>query len=230
MCTVSWWRRDGHLSLRFNRDEQKGRPVAEPPAKQNGLLYPKDPQGGGTWICVDSRGTIHCLLNYYDADDPIIPQEPRTRGELPLLSAQNPSPLQAWLNPGRYPPFHLLRIPLRGPIEHMCWDSHQCFSGPPHAEITHWTTSGWNASEVVRFRAELFHRMMTEKECSEKAFDDFHRYQDPSRTGFGPRMSRANARTVSISEIKVDPKKIFFQYTPVDDEGMLPTHETTLSI
>ena len=130
MCTLSWWRRDGRLSVRFNRDEQKGRPTALLPRERmtgtHPVLSPEDPLGGGTWICVDTRGTVHCLLNNYEATAVFPLREPvRSRGELPLLSAASPdlplTDLLPTLLLRHYQPFHLLRIPLHGETEHACW-------------------------------------------------------------------------------------------------------------
>lgn len=212
MCTVSWWRRDGRLSLRFNRDEQRGRAEADPPGDHDGLLYPRDPLGGGTWLCLDAGGTVHCLLNYYDAQHPHIPDHPRSRGLLPLASARNPGPIGEWLDPTPYPPFHLLRVPRVGPIEHVCWDSRQMFAGPAHADVTHWTTSGWNSQWVVKARGALFQEMLSRDGLAESTLQAFHHAQHPEQPGLWPLMSRSDARTVSLSEIQSDETRRDFSY------------------
>lgn len=227
MCTVSWWRRNGSLSLRFNRDEQKTRAPAEPPARKHGLLYPTDPQSGGTWICVDPCGTVHCLLNYYDAQDMLLPKHPRSRGELPLLSAGSSAPFRKWLDPCPYPPFHLLRIPQVAHISHITWDGRQLSDGPEHPDLCHWSTSGWNAADVVPSRNQLFTELIKTDGLSEQTLHRFHYSAHPRNSGFWPLMNRENAQTVSISEIKVDEHRIFFSYQQRTGNTLLPPHEST---
>ena len=86
MCTLTWQRDpDGALTVHFNRDERKTRPVAEPPAffEENGVrfLSPRDPQGGGTWMLANEFGLVVCLLNRWQQEKrPTDP--PRSRGRL----------------------------------------------------------------------------------------------------------------------------------------------------
>ncbi len=228
MCTLSWWRRDGRCSVRFNRDERIGRPEAEAPRLRTegslSLLSPRDPEGGGTWICVDATGTTHCLLNYYDAETAPPPKAPvASRGRLPLLAAAAPGGSLADRFPTRdldhYPPFHLLRIPRIAPIEHLCWDGRDAFSGPDHPDLGQWTTSGWNPAEVVAFRARLFRELLAPQGPSEEVLDRFHRHRSTEQTAFGPWMSRSDARTRSLSTLRIGDGNIDFAYTPLSSEN-----------
>lgn len=69
MCTVSWLLANDGYQVFFNRDEQKGRALAQPPKYFNDLgikyLMPVDPVGGGSWIAMNQAGLSLCLLNYY---------------------------------------------------------------------------------------------------------------------------------------------------------------------
>lgn len=224
MCTLSWWRRDGALSLRFNRDEQRQRMAAEAPALREGLIWPRDPQGGGTWICVDAAGTVHCLLNDYMSEPPAgVPL--RSRGELPLRAAGNSDTITEWLCPEVYAPFHLFRIPRVGEIRHVHWDGRRLTEGPAHPEMTLWSSSGWHPRPVVKSREDLFVRLRAERGISEDMLHAFHCFKDPERPAYGPWMTRADAKTVSISEIKVDDQGILFSYVELSDDRMLPPYE-----
>lgn len=76
MCTVSWLEGLGLVELFTNRDEQRSRASAEPPfewcaADGTRFLAPRDPAGGGTWVAVNEHGLVLCLVNHYQAADPV---------------------------------------------------------------------------------------------------------------------------------------------------------------
>ncbi len=67
MCTVTYYPTATGCIMTSNRDEIISRPAAEHPAisslgdKQ--LLYPRDPQAGGTWFVADNSGNVAILFN-----------------------------------------------------------------------------------------------------------------------------------------------------------------------
>ncbi|MTI31719.1 NRDE family protein [Xanthovirga aplysinae] len=68
MCTVTFLpKADNDFILTSNRDESIMRPPALSPKiyewKGQKLLFPKDPQGKGSWIAASSQGRVACLLN-----------------------------------------------------------------------------------------------------------------------------------------------------------------------
>jgi hypothetical protein len=67
MCTVTFIPAGNHFFFTSSRDEQAGRPPALFPEiyEINGyqILFPKDPQGGGSWIAVNENGHAGVLLN-----------------------------------------------------------------------------------------------------------------------------------------------------------------------
>lgn len=67
MCTVSYIYSNGTSIITSNRDEKVVRPSALPPQeyewKDKKIVYPKDPQAGGTWYVVSKDGTLIVLLN-----------------------------------------------------------------------------------------------------------------------------------------------------------------------
>ena len=67
MCTVTFIPAGNHFFFTSSRDEQSGRPLALFPEiyEINGcrVLFPKDPQGGGSWIAVNETGHAGVLLN-----------------------------------------------------------------------------------------------------------------------------------------------------------------------
>lgn len=68
MCTLSYLpKNEGGFILTSNRDESVLREPALPPTiynrKEIRVLYPKDPQGGGTWLATSATRFTLCLLN-----------------------------------------------------------------------------------------------------------------------------------------------------------------------
>ncbi|HKX45758.1 MAG TPA: NRDE family protein, partial [Planctomycetota bacterium] len=76
MCTVTWIRRVDGFELFCNRDERRTRPAALLPEARrgpSGIEYaaPIDAEAGGTWVAVNERGLALCLLNHYQAAEPL---------------------------------------------------------------------------------------------------------------------------------------------------------------
>ena len=67
MCTVSYISRKNGCFITSNRDEHISRPVAIGPHENvlNSIkvLFPKDPQAGGTWFAMNEFGAVAVLLN-----------------------------------------------------------------------------------------------------------------------------------------------------------------------
>lgn len=68
MCTLTFFPRgEQGFILTSNRDEIFSREPSELPTVHDiqgkKLLFPRDPQGGGTWIAASEDGRVACLLN-----------------------------------------------------------------------------------------------------------------------------------------------------------------------
>jgi len=68
MCTLSFVPKADGFLLGMNRDEQRSRAIASPPAVQRcgdlPALYPSEP-AGGTWIGINGVGLCAALINWY---------------------------------------------------------------------------------------------------------------------------------------------------------------------
>ena len=67
MCTVSFISNKGTYFITSNRDEHVSRPASYRPKGDTvagtRMIYPKDPQGGGTWFAINEFGSTGVLLN-----------------------------------------------------------------------------------------------------------------------------------------------------------------------
>ncbi len=96
MCTLTLSLQDQRTIVTSNRDVHRDRPRAHAPKWHNvqgkELYFPKDPQGGGSWIAHDRQGHIGVLLNgAFDAHDRA-PEYRKSRGLvlLELMSSEYP--------------------------------------------------------------------------------------------------------------------------------------------
>lgn len=96
MCTISYLPlSSGGFLLTQNRDESPLRPAAVFPVRekrqQRQLLFPKDPQGGGSWIATDEKQRLVCLMNGAFGQHESRPPYRLSRGQVVLDASASPS-------------------------------------------------------------------------------------------------------------------------------------------
>ncbi|MFK7899335.1 MAG: NRDE family protein [Cyclobacteriaceae bacterium] len=88
MCTVTYLPFSEGFILTSSRDEKIGRKPAKFPFQSNcnefTLLYPKDGQANGTWVCGTSNGFVGCLLNGAFEKHESTPPYGKSRGQIVL--------------------------------------------------------------------------------------------------------------------------------------------------
>jgi Transport and Golgi organisation 2 len=88
MCTVTYLPSPDGYYLTSNRDEKNSRGLALSPAyhrlQEEEVIFPQDPDAGGTWIVLKENGDALCLLN--GAFEPFEFDEMHTmsRGKVPI--------------------------------------------------------------------------------------------------------------------------------------------------
>jgi hypothetical protein len=97
MCTVTYVPAKNGVYLTSNRDEQASRSRAIRPVRQHRqtyeVVYPQDPDGGGTWIALKSTGDAAVLLNGAFHQHIKAPAYRRSRGMVFLDIFQSPDGL-----------------------------------------------------------------------------------------------------------------------------------------
>lgn len=235
MCTVSIIPLVGEAAgyrLVTNRDEQRTRASAEPPAWRtfNGTraIAPLDPAGGGTWVATSERGLTLCILNGNLRPAPAPPERARSRGEIiPALigegSVDAAMEALARMDLSVYPPFRLLGVePGDGPIvSDAFWDRRELRRRSGMRAPACFVSSGLG-DELVLPRLPLFDAMVG-REGTAAAQDAFHRHVWPERPEISVCMSRAEARTVSVTTIEVrrsgTAARVEVGYEPVPNRG-----------
>ncbi|MGC9452829.1 MAG: NRDE family protein [Oceanipulchritudo sp.] len=232
MCTLAYWLDDeGRMNILFNRDEARSRPEADEPAlhvDRTGCrrLFARDPQGGGTWLAVNSGGTVAALLNDYrngPVSKPV--NELATRGWLPLqfTAFNNFSQLAACrdtLPLVRYNPFKLMVFRRRSPevidVGRLTWDGSVKAWSRSQRLFGYETSSSQDPEAVEPHRLRLLQRLKEPrgryKEWIDGLFGLFN-VEDPDNPQQAILMDRPATRTVSQTHVIVDGKSVDFQYS-----------------
>lgn len=219
MCSVSWRWEAGKPELWCSRDEQRCRPPALPPqTHENGVVCPLDPQGGGTWIFANRHGLIGVLLNGYT---PAPPGPLRSRGLLLRDLSESEricdvaQQLKMILNANRTNTFYLLVLQDVARLWH--WNGavlREQEVGNPMI-----SSSSVDTEAVLAIRhAHYLKSVQDPLHPTRKELDAFHAWQDPLRPHASVRMSRNDARTVSITKVHFAAGGFpVMQYTPLED-------------
>lgn len=226
MCTVTLICNErGGARLVTNRDESPQRPRAIPPRIQryDSMLaaMPTDPEGGGSWVCVNSSGLIATLLNLNSGN--------AERGECSRglivrdLSAcdgmEEALVMCGSIETRNFSPFRVL-VWDAARAEGFVWRSDQTFD----QRQTHTreslpimlASSGLGDHLADPPRRSLFHEYLQRGDFDERRQDAFHRHVWADHGAQSVLMSRADARTVSICEVEVGPQGGRMRYREVD--------------
>jgi hypothetical protein len=223
MCTVTAVPYDGGVRLLCNRDERRTRLPANPPQihvlSGQRALFPQDPQGGGTWIGVNEAGVAVALLNLRPAFSTRGGLPQRSRGLIVLELLRCTSLDQAIsaansLDTDLFGPFRVVVVHGRqlavaassgtGVIE--------CAQRSLDAPAL-FTSSSLGDDVAGPPRQRLFEGMVLRGPAGWlDGQTRFHHHQWPRNTEISVRMERADALTVSRTQIEVTSHSRRLQY------------------
>ena len=217
MCTVTFWPGRGGYRLAMNRDEQRARPAGLPPARFTAgarrVLHPREP-GGGTWIAANDAGVGFALVNWYAAPARA-PRPALSRGAVVLAVRGAVTPAEtaarlAELDLGRVNPFRLVGVFADGAVlREWRWDRGRLEEVPHPAGSRQWISSGVDEPEAQRRRGAVFAERARVRGAGGRAWlRALHASHEPGRGPFSTCMHRADAVTVSCTEITVTPAAV----------------------
>jgi hypothetical protein len=221
MCTVSFIARKHGYLLGMNRDEKLTRVQALPPAKASldgrVVLCPYE-RSGGTWIAVNDTGGSFVLINWYTVKAPAH-LNPVSRGKIvsrvkPLILPALAMGVLKRLPLKRMKPFRLIGIFLASKkIYEWRWDLKQLVCKPHLWQTQQFISSGFDEPTAQRLRAETFRQRRRQRSFGTlKWLRRLHRSHSPKAGPFSTCMHRAEAATVSYTELNVSASRVTMRY------------------
>lgn len=226
MCTVTYIPKGtDHFILTSNRDESAKRISSAPQfqiTQSQHLVFPVDPQSGGSWIAVAPNNRTACLLNGAFDKHQHQPPYRRSRG-LVLLDSFD------YADPGEFvnsydfkgiEPFTLVLYRPKSLFE-IRWDEvdvhfERLNSSQPHI----WSSSTLYNQEVRQRRAQWFTQWLEEnKQPVLNDIMDFHQFGGEQDLKNGLVMNRENlVQTLSITAIHKQPAAIEMHHLDLTTE------------
>ena len=222
MCTVTFIARRHGYALGMNRDEQRTRVKALPPARHRlgsrDALFPSEP-GGGTWMGVNDAGATLALINWYSITARVAGQTV-SRGEITklALAADSSSCVDATLpesHLARVNPFRLIGVfPAEKTIVEWRWNLQRLDRLGHHWRTHTWISSGFNEPGAQRVRGRTVADALGQSSVgSADWLRRLHRSHAPERGPYSICMHRSDATTVSYSEVTVSRHSAAMRYT-----------------
>jgi hypothetical protein len=221
MCTVTFIARKNGYALGMNRDEQLSRVSGLPPSKKMiggcAVLAPSEP-GGGTWIALNDTGITFALINWYSISARV-KAETVSRGQVvnAVCTAKTPelaSAVLARLPLQRINPFRLIGVfPATNEIAEWRWDLKTPVRIKHRWKDQQWISSGFDEPAAQRSRSRTFRAALKQISAGRLGWlRRLHRSHSPLAGPFSTCMHRADAGTVSYTEVNISPTKALMSY------------------
>lgn len=220
MCTVTYLPLANGFVLTSNRDERLSRPAAGAPAvREMGgkkILYPTDPEAGGTWIAASEQGHVLCLLNGAREKHVSSPPYRQSRGLL-LLDFWRFESVSDFLQHYEFEgiePFTLL-IAQNQSLQVLRWDGQRVdVETQTRSKPGIWSSATLYSPDTIREREQWFAEWKRANQMFDpEAILNFHRFGGKGDVANDLVMSRPDRKqTVSISSVWVDASTVRFRY------------------
>lgn len=243
MCTVSIIAQaSGGYRIVCNRDESRTRPPAAAPrwhpieGGAGRALWPMDMEAGGTWIAASEQGMSLCLLNLNPGLAEGLKRPARSRGLLlpgliGLGSIERVAERWRTRDLQAFAPCRMIGFGLGGErILEAVWDG-RAASATWHPGVPACFVSSGLGDHLVAPRLALFEDVVIRQGATPAAQDSFHRHMWTDRPHLSVMMSRADARTVSVTTLDVAAKAglvdVRMAYEPIREP--VPAVDPTLA-
>lgn len=220
MCTVSFVTSDGKIILTSNRDEKIIRPNAVEPKiyfiNNKNIIFPKDPQAGGTWYAVTETANVAVLLNGATEKHQLKSKYRKSRGLILLDIISENTPIETWKNIDLQgiEPFTIVLFQ-ENKLYQLRWNELEKETINLNiAENYIWSSATLYPKAIREKRARWFYNFLSSRTTiSADDIIDFHRYTEIENEEDGLVINRNNSlKTLSITQTTIDKDKINIRY------------------
>lgn len=219
MCTFSCViTQNEDVIFTSNRDERFNRSIALLPSiydyHDNEIIYPLDPDGGGTWLAA-SKNRVVCLLNGSFFPHQARPPYQKSRGKIVLESFgyENPLSFLKYVSLNGIEPFTLIWADLdHRTVWEINWQQQAFLSQYDLFTPKIWASVMLYPEPVRRSRTQNFYQLIDNNQITQEALLDFHSCwnEDPKKS---VQINIPGAvATVSISSIVIKQDQLHFLY------------------
>ena len=241
MCTVTYLPIDtASYILTSNRDEAPSRNAVKIELKtesDQSLLFPKDPEKGGTWLALSNYEKIICLLN--GAFEPFEKKAfyRKSRGSVVLdyFSFPNAEAFQSGYNFKGIAPFTLVILESGNRFE-LNWDGINVFFRPFDHTPKIWSSVTLYPENVRKWRKTLFETWLKDGAVTQDKIIHFHQHagDDDHENGF--QMNRNEiVKTLSVSSVFKQNNDLVFKHRDLVNDHIhyqrlkIKSHQTVVS-
>jgi hypothetical protein len=221
MCTVTFIPNGDKVFLTSSRDEIHFRSSAFPPSifqlDSGNLIFPKDSNAGGTWICLHQNGNVVVFLNGGFIKH--IPQPPyrKSRGLILLEIADTFSPIDTFSKIDLFgiEPFTAI-IWENGKLFECQWDGKKSHKKQMDANFSHlWSSVTIYDPNVISKRRKWFDKWLRQNpDLSLDRIMHFHQFEvDGSHNRKAIVNKDGIVSTVSITGLELTPGRGYIRYT-----------------
>jgi hypothetical protein len=224
MCTLTYIPNAQGAIITQNRDESPLRTPAVFPIFESELCFPKDPDGGGTWMGMRRDGIVVSLLNGAFIPHQRKPSYKKSRGLLTLQALRSPQP-NSFLNKEALLGLEAFTMVIfqKDVIVEFRWDENELFQCKwPTSQPLIWQSAPLYDAAMQKVR-ELWFRQFLLSNLSPSA-DEVLQWAT-NRSIETPHksicMKRDEVETVSISQILKHPDNIEMRYLDLNSNEVL---------
>ncbi|MES2647971.1 MAG: NRDE family protein [Bacteroidota bacterium] len=226
MCTVTFIPVGNLAFFTSSRDEQHNRLSAEPPLLHKTLgttlLFPKDGNKGGTWICTNQNGDCGVLLNgaikrhlpkfsYRHSRGHILPQ---------LLASSDPLNSFSHFDAREIEPFTLV-LYVKNSLYECRWDGTlKTINSLPANKPHIWSSSTLYDAEMQQKRKSWFDQWLKGNLAPDNhSVINFHLSGGEGNPSVDLKMNRnGEMLTVSVTSVQLDTDKALMTYHPINEK------------
>lgn len=220
MCTVTLVPlENNNFVLMSNRDEAPSRVSLNPDFykyKSQLLLYPKDVESEGTWIGLSDKNRLICLLNGGFEIHQRSEEYRHSRGLVvkDLLIATSLDNAIKRYDLNNIEPFTLVIVEWVEELRffEFVWDGNRKHLRSLPLESKIWSSSTLYNSRMRIERNEWFDSFKRINILNSKTLLDFHKNTNAKNKDYGVLMDRGHVKTISITGVVKDGKKIEMQH------------------